>query len=263
MVVIDEERCTGCGLCVKDCVSCNLVVEEGLARPLDACFNCGHCVAICPHGAPSIPEYPATCVEYDADTFAVPTENLLNMVKFRRSIRDFEKRPVSMGDLHVLMDAAAHMPTAKNAQSCRFVFIQDSLPTFREVVWRDLVRWRSEGGLEGVFDSATLERFFAVRESADCADYLFRNAPAVLCIEAPDPLDAGLAAAAIELIGVTRGIGVLYNGYLRRAIAASEAARAFTDSSPEKPLHVCMLVGYPRVKYRRTAPRRNPSVVLR
>ena len=262
MVVIDEERCTGCGTCVKDCVSHNLVLEEGKARPLDACFNCGHCVAICPQGASSIPEYPATCVEYDTDTFSVSTENLLNMVKFRRSIRDFQDRPVSMEDLHILMDAAAHTPTAKNTQSCRFVFIQDSLPQFREVVWRDLARWREEGGKEGVFDTATLERFFAMREHA-AEDYLFRNAPAVLCIEAPDPLDAGLAAAAIELVGVTRGIGVLHNGYLRRAIAASEAARAYTDSSPEKPLHACMLVGYPRAKYRRTAPRRNPSVVLR
>lgn len=263
MVVIDEECCTGCGSCVKDCVSRNLVVEDGVARPLGDCFNCGHCVAICPAGAPSIPEYPATCVEYRPGSFDVPTENLLNAIKFRRSIRDFEDRPMSMDDLHLLMDAASHTPTAKNTQSCRFVFVQDSLPAFKELVWSELARWRECGGKEGVLDRETIERFFALRDSSEHTDFLFRNAPAVLCVEAVDPVDAGLAASAIELVGATRGIGVLYNGYLRRVLSASDAARAYTDSSEEKPLRVCMLVGYQRVRYRRTAPRRNPSVVLR
>lgn len=50
MVTIDRERCTGCATCVVDCVKENIVIEEGAARILDDCFNCGHCVAICPAG---------------------------------------------------------------------------------------------------------------------------------------------------------------------------------------------------------------------
>ena len=86
----------------------------------------------------------------------------------------------------------------------------------------------------------------------------------MLCIQAPDPVDAGLAASAIEMVGTTLGIGVLYNGYLRRTIAAMEDIQAYLDMDlEEKPLVVCMLMGYSDVKYQRTAPRRNPSVVLR
>lgn len=261
MVTIDRERCTGCATCVSDCIKGNVVVEEGAARILDDCFNCGHCVAICPAGACSIDEYPAQCVEYDPARFSVATENMLNTVKFRRSIRDYHDRPLSMEDLHVLMDAASHMPTAKNTQSCRFVFIQDSLEFFKEMIWGDL-KGKYDSGAQTPLPKESLGGFISLREE-EGVDYLFRNAPAVLLVEANDPVDAGLAAAAVELVGTTMGIGVLYNGYLRRAIDDCQPARAYLDSSEEKPLRVCMLVGYQKPKYRRTAPRRNPSVVLR
>ena len=83
-------------------------------------------------------------------------------------------------------------------------------------------------------------------------------------MQAPAPVDAGLAASAIEMVGPTLGIGVLYNGYLRRTIVAMPDIQAYLDMDlEEKPLVVCMLIGYSDVEYKRTAPRRNPSVVLR
>ena len=56
MVVIDEKKCIGCGLCAADCIALNIEVEEK-ARIKKECMQCGHCVAVCPQGAVSIPEY--------------------------------------------------------------------------------------------------------------------------------------------------------------------------------------------------------------
>lgn len=263
MITIDTQRCTGCGTCVSDCISRVLSVQNGEAYVTGECLQCGHCVAICPQAAPSIPNYSDACVPYSEDSFALLTENLLNTIKFRRSVRQFTKEPISYEHLHLLMDAAAHTPTAKNAQSCRFVFIQDSLPAFKDMVW---------GNLEHAYSAQedlpipreSVKTFLGLRQSDQPQDYLFRNAPAVLCIQAPDPVDAGLAASAIELVGSTLGIGVLYNGYLRRCIAAMPDIQTYLDMDlDEKPLVVCMLLGHPAVTYCRTAPRRNPSVVLR
>lgn len=293
MIQIDETRCVGCGSCVEDCVSGTIKLVDNKARVDEECFQCGHCVAICPHEAVSIPNYSDACVAYDEATFALPTQNVLNAIKFRRSIRRFTSDAVTYDDLHVLMEAAAHMPTAKNTQACRFVFIQDSLEQMKETVWGNL-RTAYRTGKEAPLPHEVLEQFFALkgidmqRSGAErvCADgdgsdlscgehddalvdsapvdFLFRNAPAVLCIQAPDPVDAGLAAAAIELAGTTRGIGVLYNGYLRRTIAGMSDVQQYLDMDlDEKPLVVCMLIGYPDVSYCRTAPRRNSSVVLR
>ena len=109
----------------------------------------------------------------------------------------------------------------------------------------------------------TLGRFIENRRTDPKNDYLFRDASAVLFIESPDPLDAGLAAGAIEMVAHTLGIGVLYNGYLRRVVDSCPAARAYFDMSDERGLNVCMLLGYQQKRYYRTAPRRFPSVVLR
>ena len=261
-VIIDHELCTGCGACVRDCSKLNLELRDGKAVVLSSCFKCGHCVAICPEGAPSLPCYADVPIEYDPATFDLPTENIINSVKFRRSIRAFKDEPISMEHLRLLIEAGGHMPTAKNTQMNRFDFVQDSLPEFKELVWS----W-----LEDVYETDrimpipvdVLSGFIARKRTDPKDDYFFRNAPAVLFIESVDPLDAGLAAASIEMVARSLGIGVLYNGFLQRIVAACPQARAYFDMSDERGLNACMLLGYQARHYVRTAPRRYPSVILR
>lgn len=176
MITIDEARCTGCQTCVADCISHNIEVRGGKAHVLGDCFQCGHCVAICPEGAVSIPDYPLSdVVPYDEATFTVPTRNLVNAFKFRRSIRQFDDRAVSMADLHVLMEAAAHTPTAKNTMSCRFVFIQDSLDAFKSLIWDELETALAAGDPTPI-DKETLEHMVSLRK-ASAEDFLFRRRP--------------------------------------------------------------------------------------
>lgn len=49
MVSIHLDKCTGCGLCVGDCLAQAIAVGgDGKAEFTGDCFECGHCVAICP-----------------------------------------------------------------------------------------------------------------------------------------------------------------------------------------------------------------------
>ena len=54
---VDADRCDGNGACVEECPIYLLAQPEPGAPPIgiegaeDACFNCGHCVAVCPHEA--------------------------------------------------------------------------------------------------------------------------------------------------------------------------------------------------------------------
>ena len=81
MVKIDQERCIGCGLCADDCLALNIELKEEKANIKNECLLCGHCVAICPEHAVSIPEYDMDDVEeYDADSFKLNPENVLHAI---------------------------------------------------------------------------------------------------------------------------------------------------------------------------------------
>jgi ferredoxin len=54
--VIDRDRCTGCGECVKVCPSqCIEVKDEKAAIEKRFCEECGECVDACPEQAISLP----------------------------------------------------------------------------------------------------------------------------------------------------------------------------------------------------------------
>lgn len=53
---LDQERCTGCGMCVEVCPHAVLVKENGRARidSRDSCMECGACARNCPVDAISV-----------------------------------------------------------------------------------------------------------------------------------------------------------------------------------------------------------------
>ena len=108
-------------------------LREGLPGRKDCCqggkkqyihrsvSSAGHCVAVCPRAAVSIPEYDMDDVEeYDAETFRIDPEHFLHAVKFRRSIRSFRDRKIDRACMERILQAGRYTPTAKNSQSCRF-----------------------------------------------------------------------------------------------------------------------------------------------
>lgn len=58
IVKIDEEKCTGCGLCVTPCAEGAIQIVDGKARVLreELCDGAGFCLGVCPMGALSIEE---------------------------------------------------------------------------------------------------------------------------------------------------------------------------------------------------------------
>jgi len=64
---IDQDICTGCGLCVLDCPKKAITLKDKKAVIGDECVDCGACLAVCPVGAPVCDEQGRTgCVVCDA-----------------------------------------------------------------------------------------------------------------------------------------------------------------------------------------------------
>ena len=186
---------------------------------------------------------------------------MLRVVKSRRSVRDYLPNTIEQDTLRLVLEAGRYTATAKNAQGCRFIVVQDELDELKRLVW---------DGIEGMLalPAADKPRWvklykpFLVDAQAGLQDFLFRNAPAVAFVAAERADDAGLAAQNMELVAASLGLGALFNGYLCRAAEELPAVKAFLEAE-DKPLQICMLLGHPAVSYRRTAPRRAGDFVMK
>ena len=100
MVIIDKETCIGCGLCAGDCLAHAISLEGGRAEVVKDCFHCGHCVAICPTGAVRFEgeEYDMRDVEPLGEGFGIAPEQMLHAIKSRRTIRQYQKSPLSRAE---------------------------------------------------------------------------------------------------------------------------------------------------------------------
>ena len=64
MVIIDKEKCIGCGLCVKVCHNhCVALIDDIAGIKYELCDRCTQCIAVCPQQALSWDHVPP--VEYD------------------------------------------------------------------------------------------------------------------------------------------------------------------------------------------------------
>lgn len=257
MVQINTQLCIGCGLCADDCVARNISVHSGKAYLGGSCFCCGHCVAICPRNAVSIPEYDMEDVKaYDKAGFHISPEILLNMIKFRRSIRSYKNQTLRNTDIQALAQAGRYTATAGNRQDCRFVFIQDKLEELKKLTWDGISRQLTSP------DSPLqeLQDMHLMKKENPANDKLFFNAPAVLVVASVIPENAVLAAQNIELMAHAMGIGVLYNGFLNLALSVIPGLDRWLHTEGRS-IAVTMLLGYPDVSYARTAPRKSADIV--
>lgn len=262
MVVIDRQKCIGCGQCIRDCFGFNLQMEENKAQVIGQCFQCGHCVAVCPVNAFQITDYPEEDIEEYGSEEEIAPEQLLHTIKLRRSVRSYQHKPVEQEVLRRILQAGRFAPTAGNAQDVSYIVIQKELPQIIPMVWQGFRllneqcrREDPEGSGSRLWDRM-LEKY---EKDPQNQDHLFFGAPVLLIVTAREKVNGWLAAANIELMAHAQGLGCLYSGFIERAIRSNEELSGLLGLD-EKNSCTCMLLGYPGVTYRRTAPRKELQV---
>lgn len=252
MIQIDSAKCAGCGLCVQNCAVSALTIAETdrtlRFRPL-LCYRCGQCVALCPTGALSIPELEPP-VEYESAAFSLSPDNLLNAMRFRRSIRRFTGEKLTQEELVRLLEAGRCAPTSCNSQSVRFVVLDREFEKLRPKLWASFAQGAAEKGRRGL-----LRRYERYLNDPNGPDQLFYGGNQMIAVTARYPIDGALALANMELMAHAMGLGALYCGFAAGAIRADRELCRYFGVTEDQPLVSCLIVGRTDLHFRRTAPR--------
>jgi nitroreductase len=243
----------------------------------EGCIACGHCVAICRQGAICHSEFPSTkiqAIQFDE----MPTaEQVMLLLKSRRSIRAFRDKPLAKETLEKIIDGARSAPSGHNSQSTEYLVVQD-----REVLNQvsatviEYLKFEIRRFANPLFRTAAL---LAARESAESGlheipgfkqkiqsfesgdDPILNGAPVLLVFHARrtdgyGDVNAQLALQNASLVAHSLGIGHFYTGWVISPCRAP-MARAWNRRIPSligippgNELHGALALGYPIPRFK-------------
>ncbi len=264
---IDADKCKKDGLCVMECPVGILEMKEdgGPPSPLPLaeriCLRCGHCVAVCPTAAFSLATMPAEeCPPVDREHLP-DLEQYGALVRTRRSIRVYRRQPVERETVEQLIDIARYAPTAKNSQQVGWLAVlgADEVRRFASLAvdWmQHLIGKRDPRarayGMTGV-----------VRAWEAGNDAVLRGAPALILTHAPAKyagalIDSTIALTTLELAAAAAGLGACWAGFFMLAAADWPPILDALDLPAGETPTGALMLGYPKLRYRRI-PGRKPA----
>ena len=270
MININAEKCIGCGLCIKDCPTGTIGMEDGKARFNNTvCIKCGHCIAVCPKFAVSDTECDMNEVlEYNEDTFKISSENLLNFIKFRRTIRFFKDIEVDDEKILKVIEAGRYSPTGSNAQDVKYIVIKKDIQKFRKMILKSLhdlgekiLKNREEYG-EVLTRYAKMWKmmYTLYLKNPDGRETLFFNSKTIILVVSKSPINAGIASGNMELMANALGLGNVFSGFTVRGALQNEEIKSFLKINSDEEVVSAMILGYPDISYKRTVPRKKAEI---
>jgi nitroreductase/NAD-dependent dihydropyrimidine dehydrogenase PreA subunit len=282
-----REKCTGCGLCVEDCPAFVFEMMDTKASVVrgDWCIGCGHCGAICPEGAilheasvlgkgPSLGSGPA----------AAP-EQLMLLLRERRSVRSYLDKPVSKKILEQIIEPGRYAPTGSNSQNVHYVVLTtpaqiDHLGgmviAFYERIFK-LIRRRLGAFLLSLFAGRrvvedlqeSIPKFEHIKGLMDKGeDCFFHHLPAVMVVHAESwdnssSFNCAVALYNCSLMAHTLGVGCCFNGFLQGAINNNRRIKKWLGIPRGHRCFAAMTLGYQKTRYQRLVERDPAKVVWR
>ncbi|GFP76063.1 nitroreductase family protein [Clostridium fungisolvens] len=269
MMNVNTEKCIGCGLCVKDCFVRDIEMVDGKAKiKNEACFKCGHCVAICPKEAVSTDDYNMEEVKaYNKDEFEIEPERLLNFIKFRRTVRQFQAKDIEIEKLNKIIDAGRFTQTGSNAQNVSYVVVRENLNKLKALAFEGLSNYGKYMLNNLTPETAHFKRYAEMWiqmneefKADNTKDKLFFNAPAVVLVLSESEVNGALASSNMELMVDALGLGTFFSGFFVRAAQGNKEIMELLGINEGQKIVTCMVIGYPAVKYSRTVPRKDAVV---
>lgn len=280
-VLVDQQHCNRCGLCVSICPAEVLTLESGSVQQLTIgfdCIACGHCMMVCPQECISVNGRglspadlrPLPPPEQRADAGALSA-----LLQSRRSVRRFNEKPVESELLERIVDMAASAPMGIPPWDVGVATVAGTAEVQKlagEIVagyrgMLKLMRLRVLALLRPLIGKIRYEQFSGfilplaegyVRSRQQGRDTLFWSAPAVLIFHhSPyaEAADATIACTYAMLAAESLGLGSCIIGGAPPIMQRNRTiCQQLQIPGGNKPA-IVLILGYPAVTFKRSIKR--------
>ena len=272
LLTVDQEVCQRDGICAEVCPMAIIEFKDKDAFPTlieggeTLCIRCGHCVAVCPHGAMTHAMMkPEECLSVN-DEWIFGPEQVEHFLRYRRSIRNYKKKPAEREVLTNLINVARFAPSGHNLQPVKWLVIyeRDEVQRMAELVidWmRQLIKEESP-----LVAAMHLKRVVSFYDAGH--DLICRNAPHVIVAYARKEDRTAQTACTIaltylELAALSFDLGTCWAGYFNAAASFWPPMQRELELPEGNISFGAMLAGYPKFKYQRMPLRNKTSIMWR
>jgi len=277
---IDLQTCRRCGACSEACPNQILTTGkdgEVAFRPdrLNLCIQCGHCMAVCPTQSVN-----AGDLTYERDLFDLPMGGLgecdfFNFLASRRSVRNFQDKPVDKEMLQRILEAVALAPMGFPPHKVEVTVVQNR-PTIKKALPRlmktygtlnkgmknPLIRFLMKKKIKPETFNTIQNHVVPAMEKGlpemkeKGRDLFTRGAPALILFHARRDSenhteDIQIALTYGLLAAHSLGLGATAIGLIPPAVERDRELRKLFQIPKDNEVLASMIVGHPKLSYKR------------
>jgi nitroreductase/NAD-dependent dihydropyrimidine dehydrogenase PreA subunit len=269
LITIDESKCKKDGICAEECPACIIRQDPDSKLPVlseeheEACIMCGHCVAVCPHGALEHVCSPLIDSPVIQKELTLSLEQVEQLLRSRRSIRLFKPDPVEKEKMVQLIEMARYAPTGHNAEAVEWLVFnnKDKVDKIKVMV----ADWMKQI----VDEKHPLAEMLGIAERlellAQGRDIVMRGTSTLIVARGGSGAltaeqDVDIALSYLELAAMPLGLGTCWAGIITVATMMSPPVKE--EMNLGDGYYYPMMVGYPKFKYKRQPKRKEPKITF-
>ena len=279
---VDLKTCKKCHLCAEICPAGIIKADEEarfLINRIPLCIRCGQFMASCRTKSIYIEG-----LSYEKDFFELPPdregwqEAFFGLISSRRSIRNFQDRPVPREMLEKIVQAISFAPPGFTPLTVELTVINDrdlirsAVPLMTDM-YAGLIKMRSNPISRAILKRTAGKDTYQVLNDhvlplmqarmpglkAGAEDTIARGAPCMILFHAPVHNEDIFIALAFGLLAAhSLGLGACAIGLIPPTINRNQALRKMFWVPEGNQVLTSMILGYPKYKYSRGI-RRSPA----